>query len=62
MIAWLKANQYLLRAWFWIIMAPVTILWLKDSILWIAMMSLYANVETALGAHEARRGRDENGD
>jgi hypothetical protein len=56
---WLRENQFLVRAWVWILLTPVTVIWLKDSILWVAMMSLYANVETALGAHEAKKGRKE---
>lgn len=59
MVRWLRDNQYLIRAMIWVALVPVTILWLKDSILWVAMMSLYANIETALGAHEARKARKE---
>jgi hypothetical protein len=56
---WIKANQYLVRAWFWIAAIVPTIIWLKESILWVALMSLYANIETAFGAHEARKARKE---
>lgn len=59
--SWLKDSQYLIRAIFWICMIPPTILWWRESVLWVAMMSLYANIETALGAHEARKARKENG-
>lgn len=56
---WLKSNQYLVRAIFWMCMILPTILWWRESVLWVAMMSLYANIETALGAHEARKTRKE---
>ncbi len=36
-------------------MIPVTLLWLKDSILWVAMMSLYANIEASAAAEEAKK-------
>jgi hypothetical protein len=49
----------LVRAWFWIAAIVPTIIWLKESILWVALMSLYANIETAFGAHEARKARKE---
>lgn len=58
--SWMKDNQFLIRAIFWICMIPPTILWWRESVLWVAMMSLYANIETALGAHEARKARKEN--
>lgn len=41
---------------FWILMIPVTLIWLKDSVLWIAMMSLYANIESSASAREAKKG------
>jgi hypothetical protein len=41
--------------WFWIAMIPVTLIWLKDSVLWVALMSLYANIESSVAAREAKR-------
>lgn len=41
--------------WFWIAMIPITLIWLKESILWVAMMSLYANVESSAAANEAQK-------
>jgi hypothetical protein len=40
--------------WFWVLMIIPTLVWWKESVLWVAMMSLYANWKTADGAHEAR--------
>jgi hypothetical protein len=36
-------------------MVPVTLIWLKNSVLWIAIMSLYANVEASAAAREAKK-------
>lgn len=41
--------------WFWIAMIPVTIFWLKESVLWVAIMSLYANIESSAAANEAQK-------
>lgn len=46
-------HKYLM--WFWIAMIPITLIWLKESILWVAMMSLYANVESSAAANEAQK-------
>ena len=54
---WLRDNRYRLAGWFWIVAAVPTLLWLKDSVLWVALMSLYANAVAAFGANEARRAR-----
>ena len=55
--AWLRENRYLLTGWFWIVATVPTLLWLKDSVLWVALMSLYANAATGFAANEARRAR-----
>jgi hypothetical protein len=49
----------LAEMWFWILAAIPTCLWLRDSILWVLMISLYANAKTAHGASKAERGRKE---
>lgn len=54
---WLRDNRYRLSGWFWIAATVPTLLWLKDSVLWVALMSLYANAVAAFGANEARRAR-----
>lgn len=41
---------------FWLLMIIPTLVWWKDSILWVAIMSLYANIETSAAAREARNG------
>lgn len=34
-----------------------TVLWWKDSILWVLLLSLYANVYTSIGADEAQQAK-----
>ncbi len=51
---WVERHKYLM--WFWIAMIPVTLLVLKESVLWVAIMSLYANIESSAAAREAQKG------
>jgi hypothetical protein len=39
-------------------MVPVTLIWLKGSVLWIALMSLYANIEASASAREAKKSQE----
>jgi hypothetical protein len=58
-------NHHLWEAWLWVALAIPTLLWLRESVLWVALMSLYANYKTAIGAHEgrqARRNTESNGE
>lgn len=50
-------NHHLYEAILWVFLAIPTLLWWKESILWVALMSLYANYKTAIGAHEGRQAR-----
>jgi hypothetical protein len=34
-----------------------TVLWWQDSILWVLLLSLYANVYTSIGADEAQQAK-----
>lgn len=54
---WLKNNHDLLEAWFWIACLIPTLIWWKDSILWVAAMSIYANAKTAHGTHKAEKAK-----
>lgn len=59
-MTWLLANRHLVMAAVWAVLVVPTILWWKDSILWVAFMSLYANFEASLAAYHAkRRGADQ---
>ena len=50
-----KKNRHSILMWFWIAMIPVTLIWLKESVLWVALMSLYANIESSAAAQEAKK-------
>ncbi|QDH91871.1 hypothetical protein SEA_PHRAPPUCCINO_196 [Mycobacterium phage Phrappuccino] len=51
--AW--AARHLLMAIAWVLLAIPTILWWKDAIVWVALMSIYANAEASLAAHNAMK-------
>lgn len=52
---WVKENRHLVEAFAWVLLTVPTLVWLKESVLWVALMSLYANYKTAISAHEARK-------
>ena len=54
-----RKRLHLYMAIFWIVMTVPTILWWKQSILWVACMSLYANIEASLSAYHAKTDKDE---
>ena len=51
------ADHHLWEAWFWVALVVPSLLWWKDSILFVILVSLYANYKTAIGAHEGRQAR-----
>ena len=62
MLRWLKDNQYAVRAGFWTCMAVPILLFWRDSVALVLMISLATQIDTSLGAHEARKARKENSD
>jgi hypothetical protein len=56
---WLKDNQYAVRAAFWGAMAIPTLIWWRDSVALVLVISLATQIDTSLGAHEARKARKE---
>lgn len=48
-------NRHKYLMWFWILMIIPTLLWWKESVLWVALMSLYANIEASAAAKEASK-------
>lgn len=56
-LAWAKENNNLLQVYMWCILMIPTLIWWKESVLWVAIMSLYANAKTAHGTHEAHKAR-----
>lgn len=53
---WIKEHDHLLLFWFWLLMAVPTVTIWKDSIMLVLIMSLYANCESSLSAHQAKKG------
>lgn len=54
MIEWLQDNRHRLLGWLWIALAVPSVLWWKDSVLWVILLSLYVNAESSFGAHHAK--------
>ena len=42
--------------WAWVGLIVPTLLWWRESILWVAFMSLYANIASHYAAEEAAQG------
>lgn len=53
----LYENRHKYLMWFWIAMIPITLIWLSESVLWVALMSLYANIESSAAANEAKKNK-----
>lgn len=54
------ANRHLILGWVWVILAIPAVLWWKDSVLFVILISLYANMEASFAAHQAKKnGTDE---
>lgn len=52
----LRVKVHLAALAVWALLLIPTLLWWRESILWVAFMSLYANFGAHLGALEAARG------
>lgn len=52
---------HLAAAFVWVILAIPTVLWWKESILWVALMSVYAIVIAHLAAYNGARSEEANG-
>ena len=58
MTKWLRENHDLLESICWVVLGIPTVIWWKESVLWVAIMSLYANskgAQTAWKAEKAKR-------
>lgn len=51
----IAAARHKYLTWFWVCMFIPTLLWWQDSVLWLCMMSLYANIESSAAAHGANK-------
>ena len=47
-----------IAAYFWMLMIIPTLIWWKDSILWVAFMSLYANIASEFAAMHSKKTAD----
>jgi hypothetical protein len=56
---WTKENQYLIRAIIYMGLVIPGVIWWRESVLFVIILSLGANIDTALGAHEAHKARKE---
>jgi hypothetical protein len=54
----IKKDYHTYLMYFWILMIIPTLLWWKESVLWVALMSLYANIEASASAREAKKTND----
>lgn len=52
---WLRDNRHLLLAWLWVVLAVPALLWWSESVLFVILLSLYANIESSLAAHNAKK-------
>jgi hypothetical protein len=50
---WCQFHKFMVIVW--IVLAVPTVLWWKESILWVAFLSLYANAATHFSAWQAAR-------
>lgn len=52
---WVKKRYHFLLAMMWVILAAPSLVWWKESVLWVILLSLYANFESSLAANEAKK-------
>lgn len=62
MIEYMKDHYHLWLAGLWAVLTVPALLWWKESIIFVILLSLYANFETSLGAHHAKKAEKANGD
>lgn len=52
---WENRHKYLM--FFWIAMIIPSVLWWSESVIWVILLSLYANIEVSAAALEAKKGK-----
>ncbi|MCF8784117.1 hypothetical protein [Rhodococcus ruber] len=50
----IRRHRHRILGWMWVLLAIPTLLWWKDAIVWVALMSIYANAEASFAAHAAQ--------
>lgn len=53
-------RAHLTMACVWLVLSVPTVMWWRDSVLWVAFLSLYANFASEISAYQASRA-EENG-
>lgn len=56
---WVAKHNHKIQGWIWLCLGIPTIVWWKDSVLWVALMSIYANAEASFSADQAKEARKE---
>lgn len=59
-MTWVWRRRHLVLAALWALLVVPSILWWKESIIFVILLSLYANFESSLAAHHALE--SENGE
>lgn len=60
MIEWISTNRHYLLGWLWIVLIiPGVTIW-RESLVFVILLSLYANIEASFGAHHAKKGEGGN--
>jgi hypothetical protein len=52
---WFLRHRHLIMAAIWVVLIVPTVAWWSDSVLWVAFLSIYANVASEIAAHHALR-------
>jgi hypothetical protein len=55
----LPDRRHQLLGWMWITLTIPSVLWWKESIIWVILLSLYANAESSFAAHQAKKSNQE---
>jgi hypothetical protein len=57
---WFQENHNIGESMLWLLLGIPTVLWWKESVLWVALMSIYANAKAAHAAHNAKKSSEES--
>lgn len=53
-----SSRYHLIATGVWLLLAVPTLVWWRDSVFWVAMMSWYANVVSHWAAYQAARAEE----
>lgn len=52
---WLKNNYHFVLACIWLVLLIPSLIWWKDSVMWVIVLSIYANWEASMSAWNAKK-------